>query len=150
MNEREGKREFARLLLQYPGDPRRCAIILCAAVGIIDTNQITSIATRWVNDPDVIADRQEMLDEQGEDAFLPSRADVARKLWAIAETAGVEPDDQIKALKEYAALRGFVNKDAPGITVNVNRVMMIKDHGSDDEWERNLLTQQSKLIEHVA
>lgn len=49
--------------------------------------------------------------------------------------------------KLYADIRGFVQKEQT--TVNIasdNRVMIVHDSGSDDEWEEALRLQQAQLV----
>ena len=147
MTEPEAKLRFAELSLQHPGDPRRCAEMIAYTVGIADAAVVHRMATNWPNDEFVIAEMNRLLAENGQEAYLPSKFDLARLVWGIAEgRAAVE--DRLKAAKQYADLMGFIEK-GPAVQVNINRVMQVKDFGNDDDWERKALEQQRKVIDHV-
>lgn len=148
--EQEAKRAFAELMLRHPGAFRRNAQTVAALGGIVDAVVVATIETVWPLDREVLQYRDELLEAAGgEDEFLPTKAQVALALWAIAEAPG-DPETKIKALKEYSALRGFVEKPGAGVAIAiVNKVMSIRDHGDDEAWEKRLKANQVKLIEHV-
>lgn len=148
MTEPEAKLRFAELSLQHPGDPRRCAEIIAYAAGIGDPNTIIRMAMNWPNDEFVISEMQRLLDENGPEHYLPSKFDLARLVWGVADNAKIDTEDRLKAAKQYADLMGFIEK-TPSVQVQINRVMQVKDYGSDDDWERKALEQQRKVIEHV-
>lgn len=149
VTETEGKKRFARLLLQHPGDARRCAEILCAEVGISDGNVAIQIMRAWPNDPVVIEEQERLLATEGEETFLPSKSDLARLVWGIADSQTAAAEDRLKAAKQYAELMGYVVK-TPQVAIQVNKVMQVKDFGEDDEWERKALEQQNKLLQHAS
>lgn len=147
MTEPEAKLKFAELMLKHPGDPRRCAEILAYSVGIADVATVHRIAVNWQNDQFVMDECARLLEVNGPEYYLPSKLDLARKVWGIVD-GRFDPKDQLSAAKQYAELMGFVEKPGTNVTVNVNRVMQVKDYGTDDEWEQKALAQQRRVIEH--
>lgn len=140
------KHEFAEALLKLPNDPFRAA---CGVFGN-DTVKALEVANRWPFDLVVLQRQAELLDKFGPEEFLPTKTDVARRIWNCGEAA-TDTKDKLAAYRLYAELRGFVPKgDAAGVnvTVNNNRVMVVPAFGTDDQWETNAARQQSKLIEH--
>lgn len=148
--EDEGKRRFARLLLEHPGDIPACAHNLAYSVGIFSPEQINNIAKYWPFDPVVTAEKDRLLAEKGgPDAFLPGKTAVGYALWKIADS-NLDAETRIKALQEYSKLMDFHPKANQAPIVIVNKVMAIPMAESDDEWERRAEAQQRKLktIEH--
>lgn len=60
-----------------------------------------------------------------------------------------DPDTYAKLAKVYAEVRGFIEKPQVAVTTNVqtitNKVMVVRESGSDAEWERKLAMQQASL-----
>lgn len=141
------KERFAELSLRE-SDAFKVALVLFPN----DTGRALRIANEWPNDPQVQTLRASFVDaeEDGETAFLPTKADAARLAWNIARDADKMTEDRLKALKLYSEIRGFIEK--PQVTVNNNtqnvamRVLVVKDHGSNDDWERTLRQQQKRLV----
>ena len=95
---------------------------------------------------------QDAIDTHGEEYFLPTKADLARKVWALANTDNLSTNDKLKAYRLYADVRGFIEKGA-GVVVNntmtSNKVMLVRDHGVDAEWEQRCVAQQTTLIQEA-
>lgn len=100
----------------------------------------------WPNDPYVLQCMAEIQDELDQSLAPPSKEKMAKELYDKSQFWA--PDDQIKAKRLVADLLGYTNKDAPQVVVNntQNRVMIVKDFGTDDEWENRATSQQSKLL----
>lgn len=139
------KDTFAELLLRTPSDAFRVA---CQIFGS-DTMRALKASTEWPVDLYVLQKQADLLAEQGDDAFLPTKAELARRIYTVGETAG-DAKDKLAAYKLYAEVRGFIQKaeNVNNIQVNNNRVMIMKDFGTDEQWETKAIKQQSKLIEH--
>ena len=82
--------------------------------------------------------------------FFGPKAQLARDVYQLAKhEKWIDAKDRIAAYKLYADLRGFIEK--PGTTVNNNTlvdrrsVMVVTDHGTDEEWEAKLRAQQAAL-----
>jgi hypothetical protein len=140
------KEQFAELSLREP-DAFKVALVIYPN----DTGRALRVANEWPNDPQVKTFRQSFVDaeEDGETAFLPSKADAARLAWNIARDADKFTEDRLKALKLYSEIRGFIEKQAVAVTQNnitQNRVLIVRDHGTNDEWEKALRSQQKRLV----
>lgn len=140
-DEEAKKAKFAALLLKTPSEP------FVAAMAVEpDNNGIALwIASHWIADDEVMA-HQAKLRSMGEDlSDLPSKADLARTVWQLTQQGLFE--DRIKAAKLYAEVRGFIDKTPPvAVNVNNNRVMVIRDKGSNEEWENGVAKQQADLL----
>lgn len=142
------KEQFAELLLRE-SEPFKIGLILYPN----DTGRALQVAHEWPNDPQVKAFQQSAIDSEGEITFLPSKADLARALWSLANRDDIHPevrDSKVKALRTYADVRGFVEKPAVSVQNNVqnnltHNVMVVRVHGTDDEWENKLRRQQQRL-----
>jgi hypothetical protein len=123
-----------------------------AALSVIpnDTGKALRISTEWPQDEYVLELRSEIIASEGSDAFLPSKDELAREIYLDAKTMRV-PEDRLKGFRLYAEIRGFISKPG-GNSTTVNNftdnrsVMVVKDHGSNDDWERKLAANQKKLI----
>lgn len=81
----------------------------------------------------------------------PTKADFVKKVEDAAN--GMDDDNKIKAFRLVAEMSGFIERAAaPSVvgnqTIN-NPVLIVRDHGTDAEWEERAKAQQNKLIEHV-
>lgn len=107
------------------------------------------IAEYWRDDLYVLDCKRKLVEEHGEAFFLPSKYDIAHKIAKAADQA-LHSDEKLKALKLYAELMGFISKPEISVqsTTNIqqNRVMVLRDHGTDAEWEQQVVAQQRKLI----
>lgn len=145
----EQKQLFAALLMKWPDEPMRAAV---EVTGEADIARAAWISKRWPYDPSVLAFMEDARESGADLAALPSKADLARKVFALADTAGTMRafSEAERLYKLYAEVRGFVEKPAAAsATVNIqhNRVMMVRDCGTDGEWESRTATQQKALID---
>lgn len=113
-----------------------------------------NLQNKWINDSVVLTEKQRLLDIEGTElAFLPSKAKAARRAWEIANNTGVETKDQLAALRLFNETLGYIEKPGMNINNNVsvtgNKVMVIKDHGGSDDWERGLRENQNKLADEA-
>lgn len=151
MSEQENvlKDSFAAALLRMPDDPFRAA----AQIFGLDTIRCLHAAQIWVNDPYVLTKQAELLETLGEDSFMPSKLTLARRVYELAENPSTDKRERIKAYELYANIMGMIAKQSLiGHQTNVmqnNRVMVIKDFGTDEQWEKATREQQTKLIEHA-
>lgn len=140
MNEEKYKRQFANLLTQL-GDPFKAAFKIFPD----DSSYAIQIANEWPKDRTVI----DILND-GEialpDEKLPTRNDLKLEIWNRMRSS--DDDNFVKMGKLYAEVSGFVEK--PGAQVNVqnvsNKVMVIKEKESDEQWAKGVIEQQEKLI----
>ena len=140
----ENKALFAEALLKNPDNP------FTAAKSVFPTNMAYAlyISNHWRHDEDVVSKQKQLLKTNGEAKYLPSKTEVAREIHTLAGDAK-DSEVALKALQLYCNVRGFIEK--PGTVINnnavCNKIMVVKDHGTDDDWERKLQDQQQNLIE---
>lgn len=140
----ENKLQFAEAFLRHPDNA------FTAAKSVFPRNMAYAlyISQNWQYDEDVLSVQKELLKTHGEAKYLPSKVEVAREIHTLAGDAK-EPEIKLKALQLYCNVRGFIEK--PGTVINntavCNKIMVVKDHGSDDDWESKLQNQQQALIE---
>lgn len=149
-NETELKQQFARELLKTPTEPFKVA----ARIFGDDTGRALQVSHRWPHDPEVLGYMAAAVDEMGDLHFLPTKAEAARAAWELSQDQKLDTDNRLKALRLYADIRGYIERQG-GITVNQNnitqnKVMVVKDHGSNSEWENAAAAQQAKLISDAA
>lgn len=108
-------------------------------------------AQTWEQDEFVLSEFERIIGEQEEGnlAFLPDKAAAAKLAWDMANGYG-DLSDKTKALELYMKARNFMPKEAK-VEVNVthNRIMKVKDHGTDDEWQTKVKKQQDRLKSEV-
>lgn len=138
-------KRYAYEMLKNPNDSLGCA----RRAFVNDDISAAQVADWWPTNPYVLEFRAQLLAEFGEDHFLPTRADIARELFSIGTSAACEAKDRINALDKLAHLLNYVEKPS-SVTVNTgetnNRVMLVRDHGTDHDWEKRAKEQQAKLI----
>lgn len=144
-DEQKRKQQFARELLKSPQEGFKIAVRIFGD----DTGRALEASHRWPHDPEVIGFMNMALEELGDLHFLPSKADAARAAWEISQDPRLAVDDRLKGLRLYSDIRGFIEKQGTVINNNVltqNKVMMVRDHGTNEEWENAAAAQQAKLI----
>lgn len=145
MTEIEAKEKFSRLLLKEPSDPFAVAL----KVFPDDTKRALWVANNWPSDPEVLSLQEKATEDEGELAFLPTKGQLCRDVWEKMQDKFTDPDTYVKLGKLYAEVRGFIEKPQMAVTTNVqnvtNKVMIVRESGSDAEWERKLLEQQTRL-----
>lgn len=142
---------FAAQTLKRPGDEFAIALKLFPDG---QTGPALKAAHEWPKDAVVLAEQERLLGEKenGELGFLPTKAEAARKAWDLIDIAPFY-EDRLKALKLYADICGYIAKpEAVKIdnSVTHNRVMVVKEHGTDADWEDALRKQQAQLTTEAA
>jgi hypothetical protein len=148
LTDEEYKVEYARQLLKTPKDPFKAALVLFPN----NTNRALRVANEWPQDIVVRNAQNELIENEGELAFLPTKGELARSVWDRMQSEWVATDDFGKLGKLYADVMGFIEKQNTNVNVGVNvsnRVMIVKDNGNDEQWEAKLQAQQAKLIEEI-
>lgn len=145
-NEQEDKVKFAALLLHHPTYPYEAAVALYPN----DIGRSLYIFNNWIHDPLVKKSQTALLDEFGEEHFLPSKADAARKIWDRAQAA-FDDDSFTKLMRLYADVCGFikrpeVNIDNRQVTI-APKIMVMPSlmNLEEDAWEQGLKEQQRSL-----
>lgn len=136
------KRLYAAAMLRNPDNVYEAALELFEG----NTAQAFRAVNLWTFDPDVIRYKRELKDEMGEEAFLPTKGEFCKLLWSRMQYS--DDDNFHKIADVYAKTRGFY-PEKNGANVEemnvVNKVMVIRDHGSDTSWSQGMLNQQALL-----
>ena len=138
------KLKFAEALLRSPENAFTAALQVFGS----DTGRAIFVSTTWINDPIVLSEQSRLLQSKGAQAFLPTKDAYAREVWKQATNERTPIEDRTRLLALYGDVMGF--KEAPtkntgGITVNNNKVMIVRDFGTDENWEARAAAQQHKL-----
>jgi hypothetical protein len=141
MSEQETKTAFAKEWLKTPDDPFGAALIVCNH----DKSMALQIAHLWPKDSFVLAEKKRLSNEKDN---LPGKFQQALEVHAIAVDNKIDPRERIAAHTLYAKIMGHVSEENKAATqaVQVN-VMVVKDHGTDNDWEARATAQQQKLIQ---
>jgi hypothetical protein len=139
------KARFAEALLRMPDNAFGAAITVFGS----DTMRALEASQKWPIDLYVLQVQADLLADKGEDEYLPSKAELARRIWSVG-TGATDNKDKLAAFKLYAEVRSFIVKAeiVNNNTVNNNRVMVLKRLRIERDWEKAASRQQSKLIEH--
>lgn len=146
--EDENKTAFAVEFLKSPNDAFKAALNVFPS----DTGRALRAAHEWPKDAFVLAEQERLSSEHGEGAFLPTKSDLSRAIWErLTPTEGVNRvshDDFVKLARLYAEVRSFIVKPETNVNVAVttNKVMVVKDLGSNEEWEMKAAKQQRELV----
>lgn len=135
------KLRFAEAMLRFNNASQ-------AAMSVIgDPGKALRAAQTLPADPLVLEEMARLRDEKGESSFLPSKAELAREVLERARECKV-PEDYERLMKLYCNMMGHIEK--PGTQVNVDArtqsVMIVRSHGSDEEWEKRAVAQQQNLV----
>lgn len=142
----EQKRAFAREWLKQPNNTLGAVIAVIGPSQNGDAAEALRHMYAWMKDPAVLQEKARLIEHGDELALLPNKAELAREVWLLGLNPDLKGMERVKAFELYANLRGYVEK--PGITVNnttVNKVMVVKDLGSNADWEARAQEQQRQL-----
>lgn len=154
--ETQLKWKLAEALLRNPTNPFKAAL----TVTLGDNVAALTILDSWQNTPEIHRMKQTLVEEQGEDAFLPSEATM---VWGVLNRAErcIDDADYCKLMGLAADIRGINKSKSTGPAVVVNNLtnnktmnipVMINPSGevlSDEEWEQSLIGQQQRLVNGV-
>lgn len=136
------KFDFAANLLRSNDDPFKAAFATTPDVG-----KALQMAKLWFDDPTVKAEKEKLLISGDAKSFLPTKELQAKDIYAIATSEKYEPEDRLKAHRLYAEIMGHIDKPVPGgINILAQGVMIVKDQGTDADWQKNAREQQRTLV----
>lgn len=141
--EEDFKKAFAAALLECPDEPFKAALELFPD----DTAFAFQIANKWPLDSIVIAHKKELQgDEEFQTSLLLTKTELFKNVELRLKRIN-DPETYVKLAKSYSDMRGFTPKQEQQVNVSVvtNKVMVVKDHGTNDEWEIKLMQQQTDL-----
>lgn len=139
------KKAFALAWLHTPSEPYKAAL----RVFHIHTGKALWVADNWLTDPVVMEEKERLLNEHGSLHFLPDKTQVAREVYDLAQSSK-STSEKLASYKLYSDIMGFVEPKTftnNGIIQNNQgaKVMVIKDHGSNQEWEDKAKAHQTAL-----
>lgn len=144
------KLQFAEAWLRQPDNAYAAALTI-----VEDRFQAFRMAEILVKDPEVKEIKKQLIEEYGEEHFLPTKSDMVRQIFQRAQFA--TEDGFVKMFTLIANMRGFIEKQAP-VTINNNqtnnRIMLVpmanlNDNGTVDanHWEKLAVSQQAALTQ---
>ena len=150
-DEQQAKRMFAYEWLKDPRNSYAAALKVTQR----DIFAAMQIVNNWCHDPEVIQFKLDLVQEHGEEHFLPSKLEMVRDVIDRARDT-LCPDAFGKLYKLAADMRGFIEK--PGVTINNNtsnnKVMVMpvgrlnRDGSVNEEvWEQAAIEQQNPTVE---
>lgn len=115
-----------------------------------DNGRALRCAWEWTQDVAVLAYRQELLEDSVVHPGLPTKEELALEVYQRASKA-VFDADAFEGLELVGKIMGYIEKPSVNIdnrSVNVvNKVMVVKDHGTDEDWEKRLHQNQTHLTQ---
>lgn len=145
-DEKELKKQYAMELLRNPTDPYKAALALFPN----SPQKALAIFTNWREDPEIDELKKELVETFGDIGVLPTKAQVALKIYEVAtDNPRATVDEKLKAYKLYADVMGYIERIPQAVINNnltQNKVLVVKDHGTDDQWSRTIAAQQAKLV----
>lgn len=142
----ELKINFAKLLFLDPGNPFACGQKLFPG----DVGHACMAAVEWKSDPIVVSEMERLAAETPPESLIATKIETMQRAWRIANDDGVNPKEQVASLRLYAEMAEFMPEKTMTKNINknevVNRVMIVKDHGEDENWESKVEEQQRKLV----
>lgn len=141
------KRRFAAEQLRQPGRDYHIAL------GLIPEGHVAAAAVNtWRNDPVVIAERLRLQNDYGERAELPTKETVMLEILALGRETSHMVSDRLKAYALYSELNNYTGRNsgvAPQVNLFSNKVMLLRDHGSQADWEAGAKAQQANLVKEA-
>jgi hypothetical protein len=111
-----------------------------------DPNKALKAAHDWIDDPDVKKFRAQSENENEDLSGLPSKRQMATEIHKMSKDP-FTTKEQIEAAKLYVTMLGYMPKPSDTIvTVNHNKVMVIREQLPLNEFEQQLQKQQTKLM----
>lgn len=141
--ESENKKAFGKNLAKF-ANPFEAALKVFPG----NSSYALRVANEWLNDPEVLKAKNELIEIEGEEICLPTKAELCKLLWNKMNDDFVEAADVAKLSKVYAEVRGFTGsgkKEDDGANIT-NNVMIVREFENENAWEKSLLEQQRKLI----
>ena len=140
-------RQYALELAKDPAEPYDAA----RALWPHDTGNAVYVWQNWPNLPEIQAYIRAVHKVVGVAGQLPTEDEYALNLWKLAKDAPDE-DTRLKYLRLFAEATGQLKRpggDGGGITVNQNRVMVVNNMGTDQQWSDAAEGQQAHLQQEL-
>lgn len=145
LSDENKKRQYAQLFEKL-GDRFKAAFQLFPN----DTKLAIQVANEWPQDQIVVDFQNEKLLTRDTTDNLPTKADLARKVWDRMNEPLTSDEDFVKMAKTYAEVMGYIEKPGTQVTLNQQRiynVLRVPAQKSVDDFEKMALSQQRQLAE---
>lgn len=142
----EQREKYAGELLRQP-DPFKAALTV---FGDAEIGRVAYVAATWPSDIKVIKYQQDILGSKRVGEFLPTKEGILQTLNTWIRNDKFDLKERLNAVKLMADISGWIIKPEVTVPVNLNvtsNVMVVKDTGSDEDWEKKARQQQAKLTE---
>lgn len=142
------KKAFALAWLYEPDSAYAAALKVFGP----DTGCALWVADHWQTDPIVTEEKKRLLKEHGSLYFLPDKTQIAREVYNIAKDDKKSGSERLQFYKLYSDLLGFIEPKVMNNNGVINnnqgaKVMVVKDHGTNEQWEDRAKGQQKALQE---
>lgn len=140
----EQRKEYAGELLRTP-DPFKAALIV---FGDAEIGRVAYVAATWPSDIKVVRYQQEILGSKRVGEFLPTKEGILQTLDTWIKNDNFDIKERLSAIKLMADISGWIVKPEVTVPVNLNvtsNVMVVKDLGTNDDWEKKARDQQANL-----
>lgn len=140
----EQREKYAGELLRE-SNPFKAALIV---FGDKEIGRCAFVAAEWPHDPRIIKYQQDILNSKKVGEFLPTKEGILQILDTWIKNDKFDLKDRLNSVKMMADISGWIAKPETTIPVNLNvtsNVMVVKEHQTTDEWEKQLKAQQEKL-----
>ena len=144
------KKRYAAETLRRPQERYRVACDMMGRRTQYDNDVACYASNCWENDLTVIIERKRLLNEYGEMAELPTKETVMKEVLELGRGTLNTVSDRLKAYVVYNEMMGYTGRGSnvsPSTTIFASKVMVVRDKGTDAEWEARLKIQQTKLIQ---
>jgi hypothetical protein len=139
------KLQFAKNIAKNNGDKWKAALETCGN----DKKYAKALYDGYAWDREVLDHLDKILYDARNPVLdkLPTKEEIASKLWNIINNKHVDPKEQVNAAKVLGELLGYTNKTKQETNLNINtsKVMLVKDKGDTDSWEKGIKAQQAKI-----
>ena len=145
------KKRYGKALAACPEDGFRAALATYPG----DAGRALVVAREWADDPLVLEARDEAIQAAlDDDGPVIGKSGVAQMLLDIAREKLTDAKDRITALDKINEMYGYktatVGVGGGNTYIDNRSVMVVKDHGTDDEWSAKLREQQERLIQDAS
>jgi hypothetical protein len=149
-NEEHLKELFAEEWLYNPSNPFEAAKKVLGN----DFERCSFAASNWPYDPFVNSVCRELITKNGKEKYLPDKYDFARRILELEENRALASDERnsrVRALEAAGKFLGMITRNETTVnnTKTINRVMIITESPSLEDWQIKARKQQKELTDGI-
>jgi hypothetical protein len=142
-NEIDQKKAFAKALIEHPDEHLKAGFL-----AFKNNAQLAMKASiQWVSDEIVCTEMKRLMGLTEPESNLPTKEEHCEKLYKIFDS-DLPLKDRLVASDQIMKIQGFVNPDKGNTTVN-NKILIMSNSGTDEDWEKKIAKQQQDLVERT-